>query len=212
MEPRPASGIAPFRSRTPAPRCGACALPAASCLCAEARRIETATKVVVFVHRREVHKTTGTARLVPLTLARGELRTVGLPGDRAQYDGLEDEGRLVLLLSPCAGSVELSRDLAGGRQVLLAVPDGNWRQTRRMASNEPQLARLQAVHLPAGAPRRYELRKHPEAQRLSTFEAVARALGILEGPQVQAELERVLALKVERTLATRGRCGEDADA
>lgn len=211
MEPRPASGIAPFKSRTPAPRCGVCALPEALCLCAEARRVATATKVVVFVHRREVHKTTGTARLVPLTLEQGELRTVGLPEDRAQYDGLEDGGRLPLLLSPAAGSVELTRELVAGRRVLLAVPDGNWRQTRRMVSNEPQLARLQAVHLPDGPARRFELRKHPEAHRLSTFEAIARALGVLEGPQVQQELERVLALKVERTLATRGRRAEGSE-
>jgi DTW domain-containing protein YfiP len=64
---------------------------------------------------------------------------------------------------------------------------------------------LVAVRLPEGPTRRFELRKHPQAERLSTFEAIARALGILEGPEVQQELERILHLKVERTLDTRGR-------
>lgn len=174
-------------------------------MCADVQPMATRTKVVVYVHRREVHKTTGTARLVPLTLSNSELRTVGLPEDRVQYDGLESEERLVLLLSPTAHSVELTQELVGERLVTLVVPDGNWRQTRRMATNEPQLARLQAVHLPLGPARRFELRKHPEAQRLSTFEAIARALGVLEGSAVQQALEQALALKVERTLATRGR-------
>jgi DTW domain-containing protein YfiP len=174
-------------------------------LCGEARRLETRTKVVVLVHRREVHKTTGTARLVPLTLAHGELRTVGLPEDRVQYEGLEEEGRSTLLLSPVAGAVELTRELVGNRPATLVVPDGNWRQARRMATNEAPLARLVAVRLPEGPTRRFELRKHPQAERLSTFEAIARALGILEGAEVQHELERILHLKVERTLDTRGR-------
>jgi DTW domain-containing protein YfiP len=167
--------------------------------------METRTKVVVLVHRREVHKTTGTARLVPLTLAHGELRTVGLPEDRVQYEGLEEEGRSTLLLSPVAGAVELTRELVGNRPATLVVPDGNWRQARRMATNEAPLARMVAVRLPEGPARRFELRKHPQAERLSTFEAIARALGILEGPEVQQELERILHLKVERTLDTRGR-------
>lgn len=173
-------------------------------MCSDVRPMATQTRVLVFVHRREVHKTTGTARLVPLTLSNSELRTVGLPEDRVQYEGLDADGRLVLLLSPTAHSVELTRELMRERPVTLVVPDGNWRQARRMATNEPQLACLPAVHLPVGAARRFELRKHPEAHRLSTFEAIARALGVLEGPAVQAELERALALKVERTLVTRG--------
>lgn len=205
-------GIAPFRSRTVAPRCGRCALPLALCLCGEAQALDTRTKVVVLVHRREVHKTTGTARLVPLTLARGELRAVGLPEDRAQYEGLEEEGRATLLLSPVAGAVPLTRELVGERPATLVVPDGNWRQARRMATNEAPLARLVAVRLPEGPARRFELRKHPQPERLSTFEAIARALGILEGPAVQDELERVLALKVERTIDTRGRRKDEGRA
>ena len=186
------------------PRCPACALPVEACLCASARLLQLATRVVVFVHRREVHKTTNTARLVALTLASSELRTVGLAEDRAGYDGLEQDGRLTLLLFPSAHSVELTQALAGPLPITLLVPDGNWRQARRMATKEAQLARLAAVHLPAGLARRFELRKHPQPERLSTFEAIARALGILEGPAVQHELERILELKVQRTLQTRG--------
>jgi DTW domain-containing protein YfiP len=174
-------------------------------MCALVKPLVLATHVVVLVHRREVQKTTNTARLVPLALRHAELRTVGLASDRSRFDDLVQEQRETWLLFPREGSRTLSHELAGGRPVTLVVPDGNWPQARRMARNEPQLARLPAVHLPESAPRRFELRRHPLAHRLSTFEALARALGILEGEAVQRELEQALALKVERTLATRRR-------
>jgi hypothetical protein len=39
---------------------------------------------------------------------------------------------------------------------------------------------------------------------LSTLEAVAGALGVIEGPAVEAELARLFAAVVERTLWSRG--------
>lgn len=186
------------------PRCPACALPLALCLCAEVQALSLRTRVLVFRHRREVHKPTNTARLVPLTLAQAQLHVVGLPEDRAHYAQIQQVQRLPLLLSPTPNSVLLTAELARSAPITLVVPDGNWRQTRKMVQGEPELRELLAVHLPPGTPRRFELRKHPEPDRLSTFEAIARALGILEGAAVQAELERILALHVERILSTRG--------
>jgi len=41
--------------------------------------------------------------------------------------------------------------------------------------------------------------------RLATLEAVARALGILEGPEVESALVRVYRIMTERTLWSNGR-------
>jgi DTW domain-containing protein YfiP len=59
------------------------------------------------------------------------------------------------------------------------------------------------VRLPQGPPSTLRLRANPDPDRISTFEAIVRALGILEGAEVQAALEHVLALKIERTRWTR---------
>jgi DTW domain-containing protein YfiP len=48
------------------------------------------------------------------------------------------------------------------------------------------------------------LRRHTDPRFLATFEAIARALGVLESAAVQARLEHVFHLMVERTLASRG--------
>ena len=58
--------------------------------------------------------------------------------------------------------------------------------------------------LPDGPPSSYRLRAIGLPGRLSTLEAIARALGVLEGPAPEAALERALRLVVERTLWTRG--------
>jgi DTW domain-containing protein len=197
--------LGPHRGVRCSPRCGRCALPPDLCLCAEVRALELRTRVVVVAHRREVHKTTNTARLVPIALSNSEVRVVGLPEERARYRDLVPEDTLPLLLFPSTDSLPLTPELVGTRRVTLVVPDGNWRQASKMARNEPELARLPRVRLSGDEPSRYLLRSHPDASRLATFEAIARALGVLEGDDVRGELERVLALKVERTLWTRRR-------
>jgi DTW domain-containing protein YfiP len=72
----------------------------------------------------------------------------------------------------------------------------------------PALACLPRLALPPGPPSAYRLRVEPHPEGLATFEAIARALGILEGPEdgprIQAALERPFLAMVAGTLRTRG--------
>ena len=65
---------------------------------------------------------------------------------------------------------------------------------------------LPRVRLPAAGPGRYTLRHHPDGDHICTLEAIARALGILEGAEVQAHLQATVDLLVERV--TRSRRGD----
>jgi len=172
------------------------------CLCAELVPLALTTRVVVVRTAREVPQPTNTGRLVPLALAAAELVTRSDPRMPAS---LTEPGRRTLLLFPAPGARELVRDRTDARPVTLVVPDGTWRAGRRMAAREPALAGLERVQLPPGPPSRYRLRAHPDRACLATFEAVARALGILEGPEVEAYLAHLFALFVDRTLYSRGR-------
>lgn len=71
----------------------------------------------------------------------------------------------------------------------LVVPDGNWRQCRRMVRRVPFMAGLPRRRLPPGPPPLARLRGHPEADHLATLEAVARAAGVLAGPAAAAPLD-----------------------
>lgn len=179
-------------------------LPGA-CLCAELQPLVLATRVVVLRHRKERYKPTNTGRLVPLTLAQGEIRVFGARDEVLDTAGFADPQRRTLLLFPSRDSQLLARDVHDARPVTLIVPDSDWRRAQKLATREELLAGVPRVHLPEGPPSSYRLRRHPDPRYLATFEAVARALGILEGPEVQAQLEQVFRMLVERVLYSRGR-------
>jgi hypothetical protein len=75
---------------------------------------------------------------------------------------------------------------------------------RQAAQREPVLKNLPRVTLPDMGPTRYRLRFEPKEGGLSTIEAIARSLRILEGESVYAQLSALFDEMVERTLATRG--------
>jgi hypothetical protein len=56
----------------------------------------------------------------------------------------------------------------------------------------------------SNAKHRHRLRHETREGGLATIEAIARALGVLEGGQVRSILEKVFCAMVERTLWSRG--------
>lgn len=186
-------------------RCARCCLHLRLCLCSLVRPIALATRVVVLRHRKELHKPTNTGRLVAVTLANGEVRPFGGRGVVLDASGLVAPERRTLLLYPSDDAAPLAPAADDARPVTLLVPDADWRRAHKLASHEPALAAVPRVRLPTGAPSAYRLRRHSDPRFLATFEAVARALGILEGAEVQEHLEHVFRMMVERTLWSRGR-------
>jgi DTW domain-containing protein YfiP len=185
-------------------RCGRCALHLHLCLCAEVEPLAVRTRVIVVSTARERQQPTNTGRLVPLTLRGALVRTRGEPVDVAPSERGEAQARRTWLLFPGADSRQLEHALASGPPITLVVPDGTWQATRRMAVREPALRGLPRVHLPSGPPSRYRLRSHPDPLCLATFEAVARALGILEGQAIEEHLLATFERFVERALRARG--------
>jgi len=175
------------------------------CLCALVPRIETRTRIVLVIHRYEARKPTNTGRLAASCLTNSETHERGHEGARSEHLGW-DAASQPLLLFPFEGAIPLS-DWPASRPVTLIVPDGTWRQTSRVRARVPGLAEIPCVTLPAGPPTRYRLRSESRHGGLATIEAIARALGILEGPAVQEALERVFSVMVERTLRLRGAAG-----
>ena len=186
-------------------RCPRCALLPELCLCDVLQPQPCRTQVVVFMHRREAAKPTNTGRLVPLLLEGSEVRLRGTVGAPLELDDVLTGPRRALLLDPTARSVlDPALAAADPRPVTLLAADGTWRQARRALNRHPLLARVTRVRLPAGPPSRYRLRDPRGPEKLATLEAIARALGVLEGHAVQARLEAVFDLLVERTLFSRG--------
>jgi len=162
------------------------------------------------MHVAEEVLTTNTARLAAQALPNSEIRIRGRK-ERMSTAGLIENGRKSLLLYPSPSARELTPDLVAGLSgpVTLIVPDGSWSQTRRTVRREPGLAGIPQIKLPPGPPSEYRLRAQPSDDSLCTLEAVARALGVLEGRVVQQRLETLLRVMVERTLWSRGMLSAD---
>jgi DTW domain-containing protein YfiP len=89
--------------------------------------------------------------------------------------------------------------------LMLIVPDATWSQAARMRKRVPGLATVPCAHLPIDLVSEYRLRHDPRPAHLSTLQAIAVALGILEGPAIEAALLQVQRVMVDRTLWTKGR-------
>lgn len=173
------------------------------CFCARLPSLATRTRVVLVIHRVEDRKSTNTGRVALACLPSGRVVVRGEP-DAPPPRILRDDGTEPLLLFPHEDAAPLAPRMPGEPPVTLVVPDGTWRQASKVRARCPELAGIRAVSLPPGAPSRYRLRAEAHASALSTIEALARALGILEGPAVQTALEDVLDAVVHRTLWVKG--------
>lgn len=192
-------------------RCPACWMQRRLCLCSTAPKLETSARVLVVMDMRESHQTTNTGHLVTLGLADAEVRVRSRHDDPdVGLEDLADPSRRVCLLFPGDDAEVLSPQwvAADPRPVTLVVPDGVWRTCRRMVRKIPALSSLPRVLAPPGPPATLWLREPPTPQSLPTMLAIARAMGVLEGQErgaaVQAALERLTQVMMERHLWSRG--------
>ncbi len=210
---RPAQLLSSQRNRTAmgtrskrSERCPDCRMHRAACLCPLIPLYRLATRVVLVMHHREWIKPTATGPLALRALANSELRIQGLPDQPLHCGDLVVPERRMLLLYP-GDDVPLltKRFLASDpRPVTLVVPDGSWRQASRMGRRLPGIEHAEMVRLPEGPPTRWGIRREPHPQGLATYEAIARALGVIESAEVQHGMETLFDEMVRRTMRSRG--------
>ncbi|MFO0568098.1 MAG: tRNA-uridine aminocarboxypropyltransferase [Polyangiaceae bacterium] len=175
------------------PRCDGCGLPPLLCMCAELPSLSLRTQIVLVMHKNEVGRSSNTGRLALKCVRSARAVIRGM--ERAEPNG--SERRLLLFPSPEARPLSAA-DGASDDPVTLVVPDGSWTQARRATRREPWCRGAELVKLDAPAPGHYGLRRSPRPEALCTLEAIARALGILEGAAVEHALLDVLARFVVR--------------
>jgi len=187
-------------------RCITCKMHATLCICALVPRLQTRTRLTLLVHYREARKPSNTGQLAARCLDRSTVEIVGQRGRLIEPPIVNDE--VPLLMFPADDAVSIEQYAACDKPIALFVPDGNWRQAGKMRRRGPGLGAIQCVTLPDTGPTGYRLRAEPRAGGLATLEAIARALGILEGdagPAIEAAMLAVFRVMVERTLWFRGK-------
>ena len=189
-----------------ADRCARCRMHTAQCICSLLPQLDLQTKVIVVMHHREWKKPTASAALFAECVPSAEVRLRGERDRPFDDQGIIDDERRTLLLYPADDARLLTTAVVSEdtRPITLVVPDGSWRQAAKATQREPVLAALPRITLPDMGPTRYRLRHEPKAGGLGTFEAIARALRIIEGEPTYQALNEVFEEMVSRTLATRG--------
>jgi DTW domain-containing protein YfiP len=183
----------------PRATCARCRRPLPYCYCARLPNLTSTTDVLFLQHPKERDKAIGTARIAHLSLPSSTLvEGIALDEHRAVAPLLERDD--VALLFPGPGA-RLAHEWAADPPSTLVVIDGTWWQAKRVLERSPRLAALPRVSLAPSAPSNYRIRKAPSDLHLSTVEAVATTLGILEGaPEKFAEMLAPFELMVERQL------------
>jgi DTW domain-containing protein YfiP len=183
-------------------RCARCLFQRRVCLCAAIPALATRTRIVIVRHHLERWRSSNSGRLAHLALPNSEIVEHGGSGGPAR---LPDLGGAWLLYPE--GEVLREAPATPPRQ--LVVLDATWSQARRMYRKLSALRGLPILRLPEAPMAAARLRESPGAGRVSTIEAIARALRVLEGEAegeageaAAAGLERLFGVAVAHAAAT----------
>ncbi|HET9916847.1 MAG TPA: tRNA-uridine aminocarboxypropyltransferase [Candidatus Binatia bacterium] len=187
-------------------RCSACGSSLTLCMCAVLPRLDLRTKVALVIHRHELLRSSNTGMLAVRALVNSELRIRGASRAMLDLTDLLTPQYRSLLYYPSSDAVELTPELVAQdpRPIQLIVPDGTWRQARKIHSRQPELAAVPRVKISTPNDSTFQLRAQSRAAGMATLQAIASALGVIEGDPVAAQLMRLYRARLDRTLSARG--------
>jgi DTW domain-containing protein YfiP len=158
------------------------------------------------VHAKELKRTTNTGRLAIKALTNSEMRVRGQGREVLDLSDLLKPEYRTLLFYPSDDAVELTKDFVSqdSRPIQLIVPDGNWRQASKVHYRHHELKNISRVKIGEAPLEIHSLRLESKPEGMATLQAIAKALGAIEGPEVEEQLLFLYRAKLERTLIGRG--------
>ena len=176
-------------------RCPRCLLQQRVCLCAAIPTVVTRTRIVILRHHLERWRSSNSGRLAHLALPNSEIVDHGGVAGVAALPPLDG----AWLVFP-AGEPTTAPPVPVPRQ--LVVIDATWSQARRMFRKLAGLRGLPILRLPDAPMPAARLRESPSPGWVSTIEAIARALRLIESEEAAVALEALFAVAVARAAAT----------
>ncbi len=142
------------------------------------------------MHVSERERTSNTARVLEMALPHCEVLVIGQKdAPFAGFSATKDTP--TYLLFPEASAPVLSREfLSTVRKteespLHLVVPDGTWSQARRIVQRTESLMKIPRLQLGVLEKTQYVLRRNGREGGVCTAEAVAHALGVIEGEEIK---------------------------
>lgn len=156
----------------------------------------------------EARKASNTGKLAARCLTGATIQIVRRHSGPLKHPEVRP-GELPLVLFPAEGARPITDFAASAQPIALLVPDGSWSQARSL---QQRLRHHTCVTLPPLGESEYRLRAEPQPDGLATFEAIVRALRIVEGPAgdtIATAMLEVFRVMVERLLWFRGKLRDD---
>jgi DTW domain-containing protein YfiP len=182
--------------------CENCLRPASVCYCSEIQFQDNAIKVIILQHPDEFAHPLGTAKMANLTFLNSH-KLIGINFDNnSELQNLLKEKRAVILY-PSDDAKVCSKNHKEEKIEILIVLDGTWRKAKRIYEESSILHSLEKIKLPDGQESKYQIRKAPKVNYLSTFESITYALNILEESNYSTSLQ-VLESQVKKHIELMG--------
>lgn len=194
------------RQRKPQKPCGECFLHIERCICSYLPSLDLRTRVALIIHTKELKRTTNTGRLAVKALINSEMRIRGEKKETLDLSDILSPHYRTLLFYPSEDARELTLSLVkeSPLPIQLIVPDGSWRQASKVHYRHHELKNITRVKITAPNLNPYHMRAENNEYAMATLEAIAFALGVIEGPEVQKILLDFYQKKLEGTLSGRG--------
>lgn len=186
--------------------CLVCFLHKDRCICESIPTLTLATKITLIIHAKELKRTTNTGRLALKALTNSEMRVRGKDRETLVLSDLLSSNYRTLLFYPSDNAVELDQKFVSESSlpIQLIVPDGNWRQASKVHYRHPELQDIPRVMISTPNMAGLHMRAETTEAGMATLEAIAHALGIIEGKEVKEVLMKFYREKLEGTLIGRG--------
>jgi DTW domain-containing protein YfiP len=176
------------------------------CLCGAVPRIALRTRICLVIHHRELSRSSNTGLLAIKALVNSEMRIRGEGRETLDLRDLVTSQYRTFLFYPTDDAVELDRALVMQQRtpIQLVVPDGTWRQARKIHTRHHELRDLPRVKISAPNNSTFQLRAQSRPEGMATLQAIAEGLGVIEGDLVRTQLMKLYYAKIERMLIGRG--------
>ncbi|ETJ48357.1 tRNA-uridine aminocarboxypropyltransferase [Pseudoalteromonas agarivorans] len=161
--------------------CERCLFTPSTCICGAIKRLTNNVSVVILQHPSEEKIAKNTAKLLNLSLTdckiiKGENKT-----DFAMLNSLPVKSTVLLYPNEDATYLDDAKPKPALSNIThLVVIDGTWKKAYKILQLTPLLTKFKTVSFKQLPQSRYAIRKAPRADSLSTLEAVAHSLLLIE--------------------------------
>tara|TARA_Y100000780_G_scaffold25357_1_gene21043 strand:- start:679 stop:1275 length:597 start_codon:yes stop_codon:yes gene_type:complete len=161
--------------------CERCLFTPSTCICGAIKRLTNKVSVVILQHPSEEKIAKNTAKLLNLSLTdckiiKGENNT-----DFAMLNSLPVKSTVLLYPNEHATYLDDANPKPALSNIThLIVIDGTWKKAYKILQLTPLLTKFKTVSFKQLPQNRYAIRKAPRADSLSTLEAVAHSLLLIE--------------------------------